>query len=199
MLLMKLINYLFPKIFFKIKSSGGSIGDNTRISYPFKATPIKGNRKERLKIGNNVIIGEGFWISMIDKYGSMNYHPYLEIGNGCNFGRDVSIGCCNKVVIGKKLLTAGRVLISDTIHRYDNVSIPPIEQPLSLGQVEIGDNCFLGVNSCIINCKLGNHVIVGANSVVTKDIPSYSVVAGAPAKIIKRYNFKSKIWERIQS
>jgi len=192
----KFLNFIFPSLFFKIKSRGGLIGAGTHVTYPYKIAPTKKNRKNFLKIGNNVRIGKGFWISMIDEYKNNSYEPYLEIGDGCSFGEDMTIGCCSKVKIGKNVLAAARVLISDTTHEYANIEIPPIDQPLSKGLIDIGDNCFLGINSCIINCKLGRHVIVGANAVVTKDVPKYSIIAGAPAKIIKKYNFDTKKWEK---
>lgn len=62
--------------------------------------------------------------------------------------------------------------------------------------VHIGDGSWLGTHVVIAgNITIGKHCVIGANSVVTKDIPDYSVAVGIPAKVVKRYNFDTKCWE----
>lgn len=64
--------------------------------------------------------------------------------------------------------------------------------------VHIGDGSWLGTHVVIAgNITIGKHCVIGANSVVTKDIPDYSVAVGIPAKVVKRYNFDTKCWERV--
>ena len=77
--------------------------------------------------------------------------------------------------------------------------MPITVQPLiSKGGVEIGDHCWLGFGCEILSgVNIGKHSIIAARAVVTKDVPSYSIVAGNPAKIVKKYNFVTKEWEKI--
>ena len=65
--------------------------------------------------------------------------------------------------------------------------------------IEIGDDSWIGINSVIVgNVRIGKHCVIGANSVVNKNIPDYSIAVGSPAKVIKRYNFEKKEWEHIK-
>ena len=66
-------------------------------------------------------------------------------------------------------------------------------------EVSIGGGSYIGINAVIVgNVKIGNHCVIGANSVVTKDVPDYCVAVGSPAKILKRYNFETQLWEPIR-
>jgi acetyltransferase-like isoleucine patch superfamily enzyme len=67
---------------------------------------------------------------------------------------------------------------------------------IQLAEVSIGDGTWIGENACVIGAKIGKNCVIGANSIVKTDIPDYCVVAGAPAKIIKRYDLRKKTWER---
>ena len=85
--------------------------------------------------------------------------------------------------------------ITDIQHPYDDINIPIEKQDILVRQVEIGENCKIYNNAVILaGCKIGNHVTVAANSVVANKIPDFCVVAGNPAKIIKKYNKITKSW-----
>ena len=95
-----------------------------------------------------------------------------------------------KIHIGKNVLTADKVYISDCIHTYNDINFPVMNQEvISLNEIKIGDHSWLGENVVIIGASVGKHCIIGSNSVVTNDIPDYSVAVGAPARVIKRYDF----------
>lgn len=118
--------------------------------------------------------------------------PVIEIGDGCRFGERNHITAVNRITIGSHLLTGSYVLISDNAHgssSTDMLNIPPLERPLvSKGEVHIGDNVWIGDKACILaGVQIGNNVIIGANSVVTKDVPDNCVAAGIPAKVIKTF------------
>jgi acetyltransferase-like isoleucine patch superfamily enzyme len=122
----------------------------------------------------------------------------LYIGEGTYIGPFCHIaGTQNRIIIGKKVLLAPRIYISTTNRKYDDVETPIIDQGyVSKGDVVIEDETWIGINSCILSgVKIGKHSIIGANSVVTKDIPSYSLAAGNPAVVIKRYDFENRKWE----
>ena len=88
--------------------------------------------------------------------------------------------------------------IASNTHNYENVDVAIIFQGASKinknnrGYLEIKDDFWIGTNCAIIG-----DIVIGANSVITKDVPDYCVVAGNPAKIIKKYNFNTKKWEKV--
>ena len=86
------------------------------------------------------------------------------------------------------------VFISDHDHGSTDINKNLHEQPLTEnGHIEIGDNVFIGVKSSILkNVTIGNRSVVAANAVVIKDVPPFTIVAGNPAKIMKRYDFKKR-------
>ena len=83
------------------------------------------------------------------------------------------------------------------MHGYEDLATPIMKQPIvQRNTVEIGEGSWLGENVCIIGSSIGKHCVIGANAVVTKDIPDYSVAVGAPAYIIKRYDEINQIWRK---
>jgi acetyltransferase-like isoleucine patch superfamily enzyme len=121
----------------------------------------------------------------------------LEIGDNAYLGHEIHIVAVKKVIIGKNVLFADKVFISDCEHNYENIEIPIKEQGVRFkGNVILRENCWIGENVCIIGSSIGRNSVVSANSVVTHDVPDYCVVAGIPARIIKRYNFEKKQWLR---
>ncbi len=119
----------------------------------------------------------------------------LKIGDHCIIGDYAHIVANYQVVIGNNVLMASRVFISDTNHGVYKgedatpPSIAPNDRLLSYQPVEIGDNVWLGENVVILpGVKLGNGCIVGASSVVTKNFSGGCIIAGNPARIIKRWN-----------
>lgn len=90
--------------------------------------------------------------------------------------------------MGKKVLLSPNVYITDYDHEYRNLEVPVIDQGIvQKGQaVSIGDGSYIGINTVIVgNVKIGKHCVIGANSVVTKDVPDFCVAVGTPARVIK--------------
>ena len=88
--------------------------------------------------------------------------------------------------------------ISDNLHGYKDIKTPIWKQPIVQNRdVEIGEGSWIGENVCILGVHIGKHCVIGANSVVTHDIPDYSVAVGSPAKVIKRYDFENNQWVKI--
>lgn len=167
-----------------------NIGKNTHIIRPLR---IAG--KEGLNIGDNVVIHEGCWIECQPL--TTNLNPRLVIGDGCVLGHFNEIYSTSDIVLEKYVLTADRVYISDNLHSYYDLEVPIIQQPiLQNRKVRIGEGSWLGVNVCVLGATIGKHCVIGANSVVNQDIPDYCVVVGAPARIVKRYDFIQKKWRK---
>lgn len=122
----------------------------------------------------------------------------MIIGSGCSIGHFNEIYATKSIVIEDNVLTADRVYISDNLHGYENPEIPVIKQPIKQnGTVRIGEGSWLGAGACVIGANIGKHCVIGANAVVTHDIPDYSVAVGIPAKVIKKYNFNTSKWENV--
>jgi acetyltransferase-like isoleucine patch superfamily enzyme len=97
-------------------------------------------------------------------------------------------------------MTAQHVVISGLNHGYEDCTMPPSLQPVKTAPVTIGDAVWIGANAVILpGVSLGTHVVVGAGSVVTKDVADFCVVAGNPARVIRRYNPAAGGWERARS
>ena len=88
-------------------------------------------------------------------------------------------------------------MITDIDHEYQDPAMPVALQSLLVKKTSIGNNCFLGGGARIqAGTRLGDHCIVGTNSVVRGGFPDYSVVVGAPARVVKRYDPVSKLWKK---
>lgn len=119
--------------------------------------------------------------------------PELTIGEKCCFGAMNHITCCNKITIGDRLLTGKWVTISDNNHGATNIESlrvsPSCRAIVSKGPISIGNDVWIGDKATILGgVSIGSGAVVAANSVVTRDVPSNSVVAGNPAIVIKTNN-----------
>lgn len=122
----------------------------------------------------------------------------VRISEGSEIGERCRISIENSLEIGKKVLFSPNVYITDCDHEYRDINIPVIDQGINQKnqKVFIGDSSYIGINSVIVgNVKIGKHCVIGANSVVNKDIPDYSVAVGSPVKIIKRHGKDG--WNRL--
>jgi acetyltransferase-like isoleucine patch superfamily enzyme len=164
----------------------------------FIATAIEGKRiaidwrsikvinAKSIFIGNNFSAGQGLWLHAITT------DSKIVFGDNINISDWTHIAALDSVVIESGCLIGSRVLITD--HSHGSTSdlrtdfhFPPNQRPLlSKGPVQIGKNVWIGDGVVILpNVNIGEGSVIAANSVVNKDIPPYSVVAGAPAKVIK--------------
>lgn len=149
-----------------------------------------------VKVGDNVMIGKNAWIQVSKSQRPMHLRGgpkgllggVISIGDGTNIGRNTTISAVKKITIGRKCLISYNVSILDHDHEVDNPKISPMDsQPAKAEDVIIGNNCFIGAHSFILKgVKLGNHCVVGANSVVTKSFPANSVIAGNPARLLRK-------------
>ena len=202
--LLRIKNFTFMKLYQKI-------GNKLRYwNYKSKIGSHKGffnisggvivNNPQCLHLGTSVGIGTNTFIGPVTEYAGEIYAPKIIIGDKTWVGKNCSIAAINRVEIGQNVLFAGYVHITDHSHGYEDISIPIAPQKLiSKGPVIIEDDCWLGFSCEILSgVHIGKHSIVAARAVVTKDVPSYSIVAGNPARIVKQYNFETKQWEKVK-
>jgi acetyltransferase-like isoleucine patch superfamily enzyme len=155
-------------------------------------------RPRFISIGDNVTIGSGTDIFVHPpRSGSKDY--IIQVGNNVHIGSHNMIGARKSIVLEDNVLIGPHVMIGDHTHRYENVDVPIKMQEVSEGGVvRIERDSWVGANVFILpNVTIGRHSVVGANSVVNHDIPAYSVAVGAPARVIKQYNFDLKQWVRV--
>lgn len=146
---------------------------------------------EYLTIGDGSHIQKNVYLTAWDSYKNQKFTPSIIIGKFCSIGAYNHITCINRIEIGDGLLTGKWVTITDNSHGnsdYGDLNLHPADRYLySKGPVIIGNNVWIGDKATILpNVKIGDGVIIAANSVVTKDVPAYTVVAGNPAIIIKK-------------
>lgn len=153
---------------------------------------IRINHPECVAIGDNVFIADFCWISVLPVNRQKNapdvaLTPSLTIGDNCYIGRFATFACMNDVLIGNDVMISDRVYIGDCFHGHSKRDLPIKEQYMfSPGPVSIGDGAWLGVNVAVMpNVRIGKGCVIGAHSVVTKDVPDYHIAAGAPARVLK--------------
>lgn len=147
-----------------------------------------------ISIGVGSCIGDNSWLNVCIRDGEVR----MRIGVCVLVGRQAVISTAGTLEIGDYCVFAPRVYISDADHIYTDIMQPIIQQGATWNRsVVIEENCWLGINTVISgNLTLGRGSVVGANAVVTRDIPPFSVVVGNPAQVVKMYSTRSRTWER---
>ncbi len=130
---------------------------------------------------------------------------FATINNGVgavNIGNNSRIGIGNVIIgpvtIGNNVILAQNIVMSGLNHNYTNIDIPIYLQGETVATIKIEDDCWIGANAVITaGVTIGKHSVVAGGAVVTKDIPPYCVAVGNPARVVKKYNFETKIWEKV--
>jgi acetyltransferase-like isoleucine patch superfamily enzyme len=152
---------------------------------------------QHITIGNAATILSGAWISAYEGHRKDSGKPELVIGERTYVGHRAVISCVNEVRIGREVTIGDNVQLADTTHKYKTPGVHTLDQGLEVGRLIIGDRAWIGRNSFIAHdLEIGEQAVVGANSVVTRSVPAFTVVAGTPAKVIKRLNKETGEWVR---
>jgi acetyltransferase-like isoleucine patch superfamily enzyme len=151
---------------------------------------------QHIIIEENVFIRGYSRIEAITSDGYTQFNPKIRIGKGTHIEQYFHVGACELVDIGENVLIASRVYISDHNHRFSNINLPIKQQGVEAGgKVIIENNAWLGEGCAVLpGVTIGKNSIIGTNSVVTRDIPAYSIAVGIPAKVIKQYDFTIAKW-----
>lgn len=189
-LYLRVLNIIYAKVFSCIFSRRfASFGQRTSVVFPVAIEGVK-----NIHLGRDVYIAAQTCLAAnpLTDVSSCS----LEIGNGCRIGRFNHIYATGRVVLEDHVLTANGVYISDNQHEYRNIEIPILQQSIIQKKfVTIGSGSWLGHNVCVMGASVGRNCTIGANSVVTRDIPDYCVAVGSPARIVKRFDQFSGQWK----
>lgn len=125
---------------------------------------------------------------------------FIKINEDVSIGQNVHITSAGNLTIGKSSTILANVFITNIDHDYKEIGIHILKQKNIIQETYIGENCFIGIGACIqAGTILGKQCIVGANSVVRGKFEDFSVIAGVPGKIIKKYNNQTQNWEKTDS
>jgi acetyltransferase-like isoleucine patch superfamily enzyme len=156
-----------------------------RITYP-----------EFIRIGDGTCIHQNALIAPIPEYAGVHYTPEIVIGRDVYIGPNLFLACVGRISIGDGSVLSESVFINDSNHGLDPEAGPIMKQTLvQKGEIIIGNCCFLGLRCAILpGVVLGDHCVVGINSVVTTSFPAYSMIGGSPARLIRTYSSELKAW-----
>lgn len=180
---------MYPALYCKFKK----VGIHSIIYSP---NLIKG--AGYIEIGDYVRIYKGLRIETVNQEENLN-RKKIFIGNHVAIGQYAHIISKAKVTIDNYALLADRVFITDCEHNYCDVEKPVMYQGTRvIKEITIGEGSWIGENVCILGANVGKQTVIGANSVVTKDIPDYCIAVGTPAKVIKKYDKENREWKVVQ-
>jgi len=155
----------------------------------FARWPVHGNvleafREGRLEIGAGTLLEPNVWLTAPGR-------ARIRIGSGTFLNIGVMVASLELVEIGDHCMLANGCFVSDGAHRFDDPHLPvPWQGFTSRGPTRLGDNVWCGVNVVITSgVSIGERCVIGANSVVTSDIPSHTIAAGAPARVLRTIEY----------
>jgi len=157
------------------------------IRYPVEGEVLEALDQGRLVVGEGTLLEPGCWLTLAPE-------ARIEIGSGCFLNRNTMLAAMERIEIGDHVMFANNCFVGDADHAYDDPDKPVTHQGfVARGPVRIGSNCWFGVN-CVVTGGggIGERRVVGANSVVTPNLPRGGIAAGAPAKVLREIEFKSR-------
>jgi acetyltransferase-like isoleucine patch superfamily enzyme len=158
------------------------------LRFPVQGNLLEALDEDRARIGPWVLIEPGCWFALYPDSAE------LEIGEGTIINLGCMLAATERITIGSHCMFANYCFVADADHRYDDASVPVTWQGMETkGPVTIEDNCWFGTN-CVVTggVTIGERTVVGANSVVTRDLPRGVIAAGAPARIIREIDFRNE-------
>lgn len=140
-----------------------------------------------IHMGEDVAFWDHARVEVIDSWNDQTFTPRLNLGNHINIGQNCHITLAERIDIEDGVVCTARVMITDIHHVTDDLTIPVLDQGIVTKPVRICEGAFIGLGAMIMpGVTVGKHAVVGAGAIVTKDVPDYATVVGAPARIVKQ-------------
>jgi acetyltransferase-like isoleucine patch superfamily enzyme len=155
------------------------------VRWPIEGEVLEALDSGRLTVGEGTLFEPGCWLTLAPE-------GRISIGAGCFLNRGTMLAALERIEIGDHVMFANNCFVGDADHRFDDPDLPITWQGFTArGPVRIGSNVWFGVN-CVVTggVEIGDRAVVGANSVITADVPPATIVAGAPARVIRQIEFK---------
>jgi len=164
---------------------------------------------ERISIGDDVWLGPGsllvpvpsfpgppLWPDSKPRDLEQRFEPKIVIGNRVTATASLTLGAHEAIIIEDDVMFAANVNLTDGLHGFENADEPYKYQPISrIAPIVIKRGCWIGQNAVILpGVTIGELTIIGANSVVTRDIPARCIAVGAPARVIKKWDAGTRQW-----
>lgn len=172
----------------------GSIGKNSVVTDPLSVL-----KPEYIHVGADTLVRAHARLDCWDSYEGEKLFPNLTIGDNVNIGFYFSAHCTDTLFIGNNVLISSFVLLTTQNHGMNPESDRSYQrQPLISKPIRICDGVWIGEKVSVMpGVTIGEKSIIGANSVVTRDVPPYCIAAGNPARVIKTYDFELHEWVRV--
>jgi len=177
---------------------------------------ILGWKDAKVPIGSKIVgsrrmsVGAGFqsagrvWFEAVSEHFGLKHRPLIRIGRNFRTSGQTHLSAILLIDIGEDCLFGSSVFISDHGHgsyrgdvvaQSDPHSLPFLRPLISHGRVKVGDRCWLGDNVVLLQgVEVGAGSIIGANSVVTKDVPPGAIAAGVPARVLRTFDEDAGGW-----
>ncbi|MGD0649489.1 MAG: acyltransferase [Acidobacteriaceae bacterium] len=170
-----------------------SIGRNLSIHYAIKLSRCVA---PQIKLGSSVIIWEDVWLYVVPNPGE---NVKITIDDNCSVGARSTISAKNCIHIEENVIMATSVLIQDHNHAYEDISRSIRDQGVTVGgRIRIETGCWIGQGAAIVcnegDVVIGRNSVIGANALVTRSCPPYSVIVGNPGRVAKRFDATSGFW-----
>jgi len=208
---------IFLRIGLRLQSLENSISKQTLPQFGNKPKNLKINFPRRIDnpqyiiLGDNISIGPGSLLKTVTQYPGnkkvaeeigvpiQKFSPKLVIGDRVSATATLQISAMDEIIIEDDVMFASNVWICDGLHGFENVNLPYKYQPMfRISPIKVGKGCWIGQNVVILpGVQIGEMSIIGANSVVTEDIPEKSIAVGAPARIMKRWDESKNKWCKV--
>jgi acetyltransferase-like isoleucine patch superfamily enzyme len=177
------------------------------LTYPFASkgrnlsvhftSQLDRQRAVRISLGNSISLKKDAWVNVATE--DPTGEPVIVIDDNCNLGYGSILSAKNRIHLERDVLVGQQVLIVDHNHRYEDTTLPIVDQGITEGgRIRIGQGSWIGRGSAIVCSRgqltIGRNCVIAVNTVVTRSIPDYSVVWGNPATIIRQYDPETRAW-----